>query len=481
LNIKISALQFTREVKSGNISVEDFVAKTMEQIQHVDDNLHAFLSLNDKAVNQAREIDKKIKSGGKIGQCFGMPISIKDNICIKDTKTTCGSKMLENFIAPYDATVITKLKQQDAIFVGKVNLDEFAMGLSTEFSAYGPSKNPWNTDYVPGGSSGGSAVSVSAFECVASLGSDTGGSVRNPASFCSTVGYKPTYGLISRYGLISYANSIEQIGPLTRTVEDAAFMLNLIAGLDSNDNTTVDNNNEDYLKDINSGIEGKKIGIIKEMIGEGIDPSVLSATKDAISKLEGLGAICEEISLDMVKYSVAAYYAISATEAGSNLARYDNLRYGYDFPVEGYEFNSYIEKARKKLGPEVTRRMILGGFVPSAGYAGKYFLKALKVKSKLTRQINDAFKKFDLLISPTVPILPFKIGEKINDPVALFLIDINTITANLTGKPAISIPYAISHGLPIGIQLIANSMDDKLLLQVAYALEKTVKLPEVPI
>lgn len=481
MNIKISALQFTREVKSGNISVEDFVAKTMEQIQHVDDNLHAFLSLNDKAVDQAREIDKKIKSGGKIGQCFGMPISIKDNICIKDTKTTCGSKMLENFIAPYDATVITKLKQQDAIFVGKVNLDEFAMGLSTEFSAYGPSKNPWNTDYVPGGSSGGSAVSVSAFECVASLGSDTGGSVRNPASFCSTVGYKPTYGLISRYGLISYANSIEQIGPLTRTVEDAAFMLNLIAGLDSNDNTTVDNNNEDYLKDINSGIEGKKIGIIKEMIGEGIDPSVLSATKDAISKLEGLGAICEEISLDMVKYSVAAYYAISATEAGSNLARYDNLRYGYDFPVEGYEFNSYIEKARKKLGPEVTRRMILGGFVPSAGYTGKYFLKALKVKSKLTRQINDAFKKFDILISPTVPILPFKIGEKINDPVALFLIDINTITANLTGKPAISIPYAISHGLPIGIQLIANSMDDKLLLQVAYALERTVKLPEVPI
>jgi aspartyl-tRNA(Asn)/glutamyl-tRNA(Gln) amidotransferase subunit A len=410
-----------------------------------------------------------------------MPISIKDNICIKDTKTTCASKMLENFIAPYDATVITKLKQQDAIFVGKVNLDEFAMGLSTEFSAYGPSKNPWNTDYVPGGSSGGSAVSVSAFECVASLGSDTGGSVRNPASFCSTVGYKPTYGLISRYGLISYANSIEQIGPLTRTVEDAAFMLNLIAGLDPNDNTTVNNNNEDYLKDINSGIEGKKIGIIKEMIGEGIDPSVLSATKNAISKLEGLGVTCEEISLDMVKYSVAAYYAITATEAGSNLARYDNLRYGYDFSVEGYEFNSYIEKARKKLGPEVTRRMILGGFVPSAGHAGKYFLKALKVKSKLTRQINDAFKKFDLLISPTVPILPFKIGEKINDPVALFLIDINTVTANLTGKPAISIPYAISNGLPIGIQLIANSMNDKLLLQAAHALEKTVKLPEVPI
>lgn len=481
MSIKISALQYVREIKSGNLSAEDFISKTMDRIQKIDDTLHAFLSLNEKAVDQAREIDKKIKSGGKIGQCFGMPISIKDNICIKDTKTTCASKMLENFISPYDATVITKLKQQDAIFVGKVNLDEFAMGLSTEFSAYGPSKNPWNTDYVPGGSSGGSAVSVSAFECVASLGSDTGGSVRNPASFCSTVGYKPTYGLISRYGLISYANSIEQIGPLTRTVEDAAFMLNLISGQDSNDDTTVDNKNEDYLKDIDSGIEGKKIGIIKEMIGEGIDPTVLSATRDAISKLDGLGAICEEISLDMVKYSVAAYYTITATEAGSNLARYDNLRYGYDFSVEGYEFNSYIEKARKKLGPEVTRRMILGGFVPSAGHAGKYFLKALKVKSKLTRQINEAFEKFDLLISPTVPILPFKIGEKINDPIALFLIDINTVTANLTGKPAISIPYSMSNGLPIGMQLIANSMNDKLLLQAAYALEKTVTLPEVPI
>ena len=426
-------------------------------------------------------IDKKIKSGKKVGVCFGMPISIKDNMCIKDSKTTCASKMLENYVAPYDATVITKLKEQDAIFVGKVNLDEFAMGLTTEFSAFGSSKNPWNTEYVPGGSSGGSAVSVSAFECVASLGSDTGGSVRNPASFCSIVGYKPTYGLISRYGLISYANSIEQIGPLTRTVKDTAFMLNIISGLDPNDNTTIDNKNEDYLSGIDSGIEGKKIGIIKEMIGEGTDPAVLSATKDAISKLESLGATCEEVSLDMVQYSVAAYYTITATESGSNLARFDNLRYGYDFPVEGYEFNSYISKARQNFGPEVTRRMIIGGFVPSAGHAGKYFLKALKVKSKLTREINEAFKKFDLLVAPTVPILPFKIGEKIDDPVSLFQIDINTVTANLTGKPAISVPFGISNGLPIGIQLFADSMQDKLLLQAAHALEQTISLPEVPI
>ena len=481
MNLKISALEYIQEVKNGNISAEDFMAKTLERISDVDEKLHAFLHVNDDAVDKAREIDKKIKSGEKVGLCFGMPISIKDNICIKNSKTTCASKMLENYVSPYDATVITKLKEQDAVFVGKVNLDEFAMGLSTEFSAFGPSKNPWNIEHVPGGSSGGSAVSVSAFECIASLGSDTGGSVRNPASFCSTVGYKPTYGLISRYGLISYSNSIEQIGPLTRTVKDAAFMLNIIAGLDKNDNTTIDNKNIDYLSEIDSGIEGKKIGIIKEMIGDGIDSRVLSATNEAISKLESLGAICEEISLDMVKYSVAAYYTITATEAGSNLARYDNLRYGYDFPVEGYEFNSYISKARRKFGPEVTRRMIIGGYVPSAGHAGKYFLKALKVKSKLTKEVNEAFKKFDLLISPTVPILPFKIGEKIDDPISLFLVDINTVTANLTGKPAISIPFAFANGLPIGIQLMADSMNDKLLLQAAHALESTVTLPEVPI
>jgi aspartyl-tRNA(Asn)/glutamyl-tRNA(Gln) amidotransferase subunit A len=401
-------------------------------------------------------------------------------MCVKGTKTTCASKMLENFVAPYDATVVSKLKNEDAIIIGKTNLDEFAMGLSTEFSAYGPSKNPWNIDYVPGGSSGGSAVAVIANESIASLGSDTGGSVRNPASFCSVVGYKPTYGLISRYGLISYSNSIEQIGPITKTVEDTAFLLNMIAGKDSQDNTTVDNQNEDYLQGIDSGVEGKKIGIIKEMTQEGVDAQVSSALTKAISNLESLGVKFEEISLDMVEYSVAAYYTITATEAGSNLARYDNLRYGYDFDLEGYEFNSYISKARKNFGPEVTRRMILGGFVPSAGHAGKYFLKAMKVKSKLTAEVNDALKKVDMLISPTVPILPFKFGEKIDDPVALFLVDSNTVTANLTEKPAISIPFEISNGLPIGIQLMANSMQDKMLLQAAYALQTTVKLPEVP-
>ena len=480
MSLAISAIKYVNEIKNGNLTAEEFISKTFERIKKIDDNLHAYLSLNDNAIEQARQIDKRIKAKENVGVCLGMPISIKDNICVKGTKTTCGSKVLEDFVAPYDATVITKLKAEDAIIIGKTNLDEFAMGLTTEFSAYGPSKNPWNTEYVPGGSSGGSAVAVSAQECIASLGSDTGGSVRNPASFCSIVGFKPTYGLISRYGLISYSNSIEQIGPMTRTVEDNAFLLNIIAGLDPNDNTTTDNKNVDYLSNIDAGVEGKKIGIISEMT-KGIDNDVSSATNDAVSQFEKLGATIDEVSLEMVEYSVASYYTITATEAGSNLARYDNLRYGFDFDLEGYEFNSYITKARKNFGPEVTRRMILGGFVPSAGHAGKYFLKALKVKNKLTAEINEVFKKVDLLIAPTVPILPFKLGEKVNDPVALFLVDINTVTANLTGKPSISVPFQITNGLPIGIQILGKPMEDKLVLQAAHALEKTTDLPEVPI
>jgi len=482
LDLSISALDYQRGIRNGDFTVEEFISKSLERIESVDKNLHAFLKLNDLVLENAKEIDRKIKSNQNVGKCLGMPISVKDNICIAGSRTTCGSKALEHFIAPYTATVVNKLNSEDAIIIGKTNLDEFAMGLSTEFSAYGESKNPWNTDYVPGGSSGGSAVSVSANECIASLGSDTGGSIRNPASFCSIVGLKPTYGLVSRYGLVSYSNSIEQIGPMTKTVEDSAFLLNIISGIDSNDNTTSNNRDQDYLKDIDAGIEGKKIGIISEMTSnEGLSNEVLNATNDAIKTFESIGANCEQVSLEMVPYAVAAYYTITSTEAGSNLARYDNIRYGYDFDSEGFEFNSYISQARNKLGPEVKRRMILGGFVPSAGHAGKYFLKALKVKSKLTSELERIFKKFDFLISPTVPIQPFKFGEKIKDPVSFMLVDFNTVTSNLTGKPAISVPYKITNGLPIGMQIMANSWKENELLQAAYALEKTVELPEVPI
>ncbi len=480
MDLKISALEYSRGVRNGDISAEDFAAATLERISGVDGTLHAFLSVNGDAVDQAREVDRRVASGKRVGACCGMPVSIKDNICVRDGRTTCASRMLEDFVAPYDATVVSRLREEDAIFIGKTNLDEFAMGLTTEFSAFGPSRNPWNAGFVPGGSSGGSAVSVRAFECVASLGSDTGGSVRNPASFCSVVGYKPTYGLVSRFGLVSYANSIEQIGPLARTVSDAAFMLDIISGQDANDDTTVDNEDAGYLQDIDAGIEGRKVGIVREMVSEDTDPAVAAATWEAVARLESLGAVCEEVSLDMVKYSVAAYYTITSAEAGSNLARYDNLRYGYEFPTDGYEFNAYISKARQRFGPEVIRRMILGGFVPSAGHAGRYFLKALKVKSRLTREVDEAFQKYDLLVAPTAPILPFKFGEKIDDPVSMFLVDTNTVTANLTGKPAVSVPFAVSGGLPIGMQLMADSMKDRQLLQAARALEQTVRLPEVP-
>ncbi len=482
MDLGISALNYVTSVKNGDFTVEEFIEKTLERIKDVEEDINAFLQVSDTALEKANKIDSKIKTNDDVGQFYGMPISVKDNICVDGTKTTCASKILENFISPYTATAVKKLESDDAIIIGKTNLDEFAMGLSTEFSAYGPTKNPWNPDFVPGGSSGGSAASVSANECIASLGSDTGGSIRNPASFCSVVGLKPTYGLVSRFGLISYANSIEQIGPMTRTVKDSAFLLNCISGIDSNDNTTIDQKYDDYLHNIDSGISGKNIGIVSEMTNsDGVSSEVMNATNNAVKTFEKLGANCEELSLGSVPYAVAAYYIITSTEAGSNLARYDNIRYGYDFDLEGFEFNSYISQARKKLGPEVIRRMILGGFVPSAGYAGKYFLKALKVKSKLTSEIDNAFKKFDFLVSPTVPIQPFKFEDKIDDPVSFMLIDFNTVTANLTGKPAISVPYEISNGLPIGIQIMANSFEENKLFQAAYALEETVDLPEVPI
>ena len=465
MKLGISATEYISSIKNGAFSAEEFMAKTLEHIKKVEPKFHAFISLDETAQEKARLVDKKIKSGQKVGAFYGMPISIKDNICIKNGKTTCASKMLENYISPYDATVISKLKSQDAVIVGKTNLDEFAMGVATEFSAFGASKNPWNTDYVPGGSSGGSAVAVAGLESILSLGSDTGGSVRNPASFCNIVGLKPTYGLVSRFGLVSYANSIEQIGPMGRRVEDVALLLNHISGKDPNDPTTIDNKNEDYLSDIDAGL----------------DSTVSSVFKNSVSAFEKLGAKIEEISLDMVEYTVATYYVLTTAEAGSNLSRYDNLRYGFELDSEGYEFKSYISRARRNFGPEVTRRMILGGFVPSAGFAGKYLLKALKVKSKLKKQIHNAFSKCDFLISPTVPVLPFKFGEKIDDPLAMYLADINTVTANLTGIPAISVPYEIKNGLPVGIQIHANSLQEKQLLQAAHALQSATHLPEISI
>ncbi len=481
MNTQMNILQYIQNIKNGDFTVEEFLYQTFENIEKFENKLHAYISINkDNAIFQAKKIDAKIKSDEKVGLCMGLPMSIKDNICIRDIKTTCGSKLLKNFVPVYDATVISKLKHEHAIFIGKTNMDEFAMGSTTEFSSYGPSKNPWNQDYVPGGSSGGSAVSVSALECLASLGSDTGGSIRNPSSFCSVVGLKPTYGLISRFGLISYSNSMEQIGPITRTVKDAAFLLNIISGIDRNDNTTICNNGIDYLDDIDLSLQNKKIAVISEMVGEHVDKKIINITHEAISKFKELGVKCEFMSLNLINYSLAAYYIITSTEAGSNLARFDNILYGeFKFGIDDYDFNTYISKIRKNFGKEVIRRMIIGGFVPSEGYIGRYFNKAIKLKNILTLELNKILNNFDVILSPTVPILPFKFGEKMN-PLSMYLIDLNTVLSNLTGTPAISVPFKIVDGLPIGIQLITKSMNEKLLLQFAYALEKISNVKNTP-
>ena len=469
MDLQAPATALAAMVRDGRISAEDLVAQAVERIDQTRD-LNIFISTNPRAVEQAREVDRRIKSGRVAGRLAGVPVSIKDNICTRDHRTTCGSRMLEGYTPPYDATVVRRLLGEGAIIVGKTNMDEFAMGLTTEFSAFGPTRNPHNPQFVPGGSSGGSAASVATGASAVSLGSDTGGSVRNPASFCGVVGFKPTYGLVSRYGLISYANSIEQVGPLGRTIGDVALTLEVISGPDERDGTTVRSALREPDAD-GGGLERRKVGVVREMAPDGMDGGIRRALDGAVSRLESRGAACEEVSLGMVDYSVAAYYTITSTEAGSNLARYDNIRYGYDLPHEGYEFHRYIAASRGRFGPEVKRRIITGGFVPSAGYSGRYFLKALKVKSRLTREMDELLGRYDYLVSPTVPSPPFRLGEKIDDPVSLFLMDINTVTANLTGKPAVSVPFGESGGMPVGIQMMADSMNDARLLQAARALE----------
>ena len=469
MDLQAPAASLAGMVRRGEISAEDLVAGTMERIEQTR-HLNIFISTNQDALRQAREVDRALKSGERVGRLAGIPVSIKDNICTRNHRTTCASRMLEDYTPPYDATVVRRLLDEGAVIVGKTNMDEFAMGLSTEFSAFGPTLNPHNPQFVPGGSSGGSAASVANATSSISLGSDTGGSVRNPASFCGVAGFKPTYGMVSRYGLISYANSIEQIGPMGRTIRDVALAMGVISGPDANDDTTLRSDPSEF-DSVRADLDGKRVGVVRQMAPDDMDRGIRGVLDGAVSRLESGGAVCEEVSLETVEYSVAAYYTITSTEAGSNLARYDNIRYGYDLDREGYEFHRYLAKARGRFGSEVKRRIIAGGFVPSAGYAGRYFLKALKVKSRLTREVDDLFGKYDYLVSPTVPVPPFRIGEKIDDPVALFLVDINTVTANLTGKPAVSVPCGESGGLPVGIQMMADSMKDAELLGAATALE----------
>jgi len=475
----LTAEQIVKGVKNRDFSAEEYISQILERIEKIDRRINAFTIVDDNgALKKARSIDKKIRDGEdekNIGSLAGVAVGIKDNICTSGLKTTCASKMLEDYVSPYDATVIKKLKDSDAIIVGKLNLDEFAMGSTTEFSTYGATRNPWNVNYVAGGSSGGSAASVAALECAVSLGSDTGGSVRCPASFCSVVGMKPTYGRVSRFGLISYANSLEQIGPIGKTVSDTIMVMNSIAGMDDNDQTTLNKEAQKYTP----SKRNIRVGLVKELV-EGTEPEISRCIYSAMDLFSRSDCKCEETSMKSIEFALASYYTIAMAEASSNLARYDNIRYGFDSSPDSYEWNMYFAKVRSKFGEEVKRRIIIGTYVLSSGYYGKYYLKAQQVRTKLKEELSSLYKKYDVLIAPTMPVLPFKFGEKIDDPLKMYMIDIDTVIANLTGIPAISVPAGFSKGLPIGLQIMADELQEQTLFEAASLFESTAGVQRSP-
>jgi aspartyl-tRNA(Asn)/glutamyl-tRNA(Gln) amidotransferase subunit A len=470
---ELTARETIKKIRSKETTAEESVQSVFDRIHKFEGKVNAFVTLvEETALKKAKLIDRKISKGKTVGRLAGVPIGIKDAICTQGIPTTCSSKMLENFVPPYNAEVIERINQEDGIIIGKTNMDEFAMGSSTETSYFGPTHNPWDLSTVPGGSSGGSAACISSSEAILSLGTDTGGSIRCPASYCSIVGLKPTYGLVSRYGLIAYANSLEQIGPMAKNVYDCALFLSVIAGHDSKDSTSVNKPQKDYTKFVKDTVEGIKIGVPKEFFGEGTNQTVEKQVWKSIHKLEELGASYEETSLPTLEQSLATYYIIAMSEASSNLARFDGIRYGYRINKdEGDWATVYSQDRRIGFGAEVRRRIILGTYALSTGYYSKYYLKALKIRTLIRNNFEKAFKKFDVIIGPTMPFPPFKIGEKIEDPLALYMSDVDTVSANLAGLPAISIPCGFTNGLPIGMQIMAPLLREDLTLQVAYTFE----------
>nr|WP_321497341.1 Asp-tRNA(Asn)/Glu-tRNA(Gln) amidotransferase subunit GatA [uncultured Methanolobus sp.] len=450
--------------KIADSSAEEVTASYLETIGK--SRINGFTTVSDEAINTAREID----ANGHEGPLAGVPIAIKENISTKGLSTTCSSKILQGYVPPYDAHVIEKLKAAGAVILGKTNMDEFAMGTSTESSYYGPTFNPWDMDRVPGGSSGGSAAVVAAGEVPVSLGSDTGGSVRCPAAYCGVVGLKPTYGCISRYGLISYANSLEQIGPLATNVADIATIMDVVAGYDNRDSTSINRENtySDALKD---DVKGMKIGVPEEYFGEGIDENVEKAVWDSISKFEDMGATYEKVSMPHTKYALASYYIIAMSEASSNLARFDGTRFGHR--VDGDNWHVMASKTRAEgFGPEVKRRILLGTYALSAGYHDKYYLKALQVRTLVKQDFDRALDNVDVLMAPTMPAPAFKIGEKIDDPLSLYLADVNTVPINLAGVPSISVPCGLADGMPVGLQIIGKHFDENTIIKAAYSFEQ---------
>jgi len=444
------------------------------RIGEADGKINAYLMLTEeRAFRQADEVDRKIVRGEEIGDLAGIPIGLKDILCTKGILTTCGSKILGNYVPFYDGTVIRKLKEGEAVFLGKLNMDEFAMGSSTENSGFQTTRNPWNLDRIPGGSSGGSAAAVAADECIAALGTDTGGSIRQPASCCGVVGLKPTYGRVSRYGLVAFASSLDQIGPITKDVEDCAILLNGISGYDPSDSTSVNVEVPDYKRCLVSDVKGVRIGIPDEYFIEGMDPDVERSTKEAIDLFKKLGAEVKAISLPHTPYAVAIYYVICTAEASSNLARYDGVKYG--FRSDRYEdlMEMYARTRSEGFGKEVKRRIILGTYVLSAGYYDAYYRKASQVRTLMRNDFEGAFKEVDVIVTPTAPTPAFRIGEKVEDPLQMYLSDILTIPVNLAGIPAISIPCGFSRGgLPIGLQIMGKHFDEGMLLRAAYTFEQ---------
>lgn len=469
---KLTAHELQRKLLNKEVSAEEITTAVYSRIDAVEDRVRSYISLTrEAAAIQARKVDGKIRQGENLAPLSGIPGALKDNICTKGIKTTCGSKMLANFVPPYDATVANKLADQDTVIVGKANMDEFAMGSSCENSAFFSSRNPWDTNTVPGGSSGGSAAAVAAAEAVWALGSDTGGSIRLPAAYCGVVGLKPTYGRVSRYGLVAYASSLDQIGPITRDVTDCALVMNAIAGYDRRDSTSIDAPVPDYTKSLVQDIRGLKIGLPKEYFVAGMDPEVEKAIYQAIDQLKAMGADYKEVSMPHTEYALATYYLVATAEASSNLARYDGVGFGHR--GEGNDIIAMYKKSRTEgFGEEVKRRIMLGTYALSSGYYDAYYLKALKVRTLIKQDFDKAFDKVDVLITPIAPTPAFKIGENVDDPLAMYLQDVCTVPINLAGVPAISIPCGFKGQLPIGLQIIGRPLGEEAILRTAFAFEQ---------
>ena len=473
--LSLTAVELSDKIKKGEIRVTQALDEVFAQIEAKEEQLNCYVTLERKrAYAQAEEVQKKIDSGELTGPLAGVPFAIKDNMCTEGILTTCSSKILENFVPTFTAEAVKNLEAAGAVIIGKTNMDEFAMGSTTETSYYGVTRNPHNPEHVPGGSSGGSAAAVAAEECFAALGSDTGGSIRQPASFCGVVGMKPTYGTVSRYGLIAYGSSLDQIGPLAKDVRDCATILETIASHDSKDSTSVPREDTDFTTALVDDVKGMRIGIPRDYFGEGLDPQVKNAVLAAAQVLKEKGAIVEEFDLSLVEYAIPAYYTIAAAEASSNLERFDGIKYGYRASEYDGLHHMYKKTRSEGFGPEVKRRIMLGSFVLSSGYYDAYYLKALRVKALIKKAFDEAFSKYDVILGPVAPTTAPKMGESLADPIKMYLGDIYTIAVNLAGLPGISLPCGKDEkGLPIGLQLIGDCFREKKLIRVAYSYEQS--------